>query len=130
MPKKTRHWVRLVWKKCPVSIEQPLLYCAWFVESCKTSLFKRENRNFGIVITLFLSYLFCLGGQSHSWGGALCPFFAKRTLGGIARICFKSLRTQIQRCQGFQMIRNFVRNLKIVITRSTIQLKMCKIKNN
>jgi hypothetical protein len=41
-----------------MDIEQPSLYCACFVESCQTSPIKRENRNFGIVIRLFMSYLF------------------------------------------------------------------------
>ena len=57
------------------------------------------------------------------------------TLGGIASICFRlhfqqTLRIQIQGSQGCQMIRNFVRNSKILIARSTIQPKRRKIKNN
>ena len=46
------------------------------------------------------------------------------TLGGIASICFKSLWTQIQRCQGCQIIRNFLKNSKILFARSTIQPKL------
>ena len=56
----------------------------------------------------------------------------KYTVGGIANICFKqwfkSLRMHTQRCQGCQKIRNFVRNTKILIARSTIQPKLSKIK--
>ena len=61
------------------------------------------------------------------------------TLGGIASICFKfhfqtdyqqTLRTHTQVCQGCQKIRNFVRNSKILIARSTIQPKLSKIKNH
>ena len=57
------------------------------------------------------------------------------TLGGIASICFRfyfqqTLRIQIQGCQGCQKTRNFMRNSKILIARSTIQPKLSKIKNN
>ena len=57
------------------------------------------------------------------------------TLGGIASICFRShfqqtLRMHTQGCQGCQKTRNFVRNSKILIARSTIQPKLSKIKNN
>jgi len=61
------------------------------------------------------------------------------TLGGIASICFKfhfqtdhqqTLRTHTQGCQGCQKIRNFVRNLKILIARSTIHPSLIKIKNH
>jgi hypothetical protein len=41
-----------------MDIEQPSLYNCYFVESCQTSPSKRENRNFDIVIRLFMSYLF------------------------------------------------------------------------
>ena len=63
--------------------------------------------------------------------------FIHDTLGGIASICFKfpfqtdyqqTLRTHTQGCQGCQKIRNFVRNTKILIARSTIQPKLNKIK--
>ena len=58
-----------------------------------------------------------------------------RTLGGIASICFRfyfqqTLRIQIQGCQGCQKTRNFMRNSKMLIVRSTIQPKLGKIKNN
>ena len=43
---------------------------------------------------------------------------------------FKSLRIHTQGCQGCQKIRNFVRNSKILIARSTIQPKLSKIKNH
>ena len=61
------------------------------------------------------------------------------TLGGIASICFKfhfqtdyqqTLRTHTQECQGCQKIRNFVRNSKILIARSTIHPSLSKIKNH
>ena len=57
------------------------------------------------------------------------------TLGGIASICFKfhfqqTLRTHTQGCQGCQKIRNFVRNSKILIARSTIHPILSKIKNH
>ena len=39
------------------------------------------------------------------------------TLGGIASICFKPLRMQTQKCEGCQMVRNFVRISKILIAR-------------
>ena len=57
------------------------------------------------------------------------------TLGGISSICFRfyfqqTLRVQIQGCQGCQKTRNFMRNSKILIARSTIQPKLSKIKNN
>ena len=57
------------------------------------------------------------------------------TLGGIASICFRfyfqqTLRLQIQVCQGCQKTRNFMKNSKILIARSTIQPKLSKIKNN
>ena len=57
------------------------------------------------------------------------------TLGGIASICFRfhfkqTLRMHTQGCQGCQKTRNFVRNSKILIARSTIQPKLNKIKNN
>ena len=54
------------------------------------------------------------------------------TVGGITTICFKSgfksLRMHTQGYQGCQKIRNFVRNTKILIARSTIQPKLSKIK--
>ena len=43
---------------------------------------------------------------------------------------FKSLRMHTQGCQGCQKTRNFVRNSKILIDRSTIQPKLNKIKNH
>ena len=57
------------------------------------------------------------------------------TLGGIASICFRfhfqqTLRIQIHRCQECLKTRNFVRNSKILIARSTIQPKLSKMKNN
>ena len=61
------------------------------------------------------------------------------TLGGTASICFKfhfqtdyqqTLRTHTQGCQGCQKIRNFVRNSKILIARSTIHPSLSKIKNH
>ena len=57
------------------------------------------------------------------------------TLGGIASICVRfhfqqTLRMHTQGCQGCQKTRNFVRNSKILIARSTIQPKWSKIKNN
>ena len=57
------------------------------------------------------------------------------TLGGIASICFRlhfqqALWMHTQGCQGCQRTRNFERNSKILIARSTIQPKLCKIKNN
>ena len=57
------------------------------------------------------------------------------TLEGIASICFRfyfqqTLRIQIQGCQGCQKTRNFKRNSKILIARSTIQPELSKIKNN
>ena len=57
------------------------------------------------------------------------------TLGGIASICFRfhiqqTLRMHTQGCQWCQKTRNFVRNSKILIARSTIQPKLSKIKNN
>ena len=47
------------------------------------------------------------------------------TLGGIASICFRfhfqhTLRMHTQGCHGCQMTRNFVRNSKILIARSTV----------
>ena len=59
----------------------------------------------------------------------------KDTLGGIASICFRfhfqhTLRMHTQGCQGCQKTRNFVRNSKILISRSTIQPKWSKIKYN
>ena len=52
------------------------------------------------------------------------------TVGGMAQICFKSLRTHTQGCQGGPKTRNFVRNSKILIARSTIHPKLSKIKNH
>ena len=60
------------------------------------------------------------------------------TLGGIASICFRfhfqqtlRMHTQgCQGCQGCQMTRNFVRNSKILIARSTIQPFLSKIKSD
>ena len=57
------------------------------------------------------------------------------TLGGITSICFRfyfqqTLRMHTQGCQGCQKTRNFVRNSKILIARSTIQPKLSKIKNH
>ena len=55
------------------------------------------------------------------------------TLGGIASICFRFHFQQILRMHGYQgcqKTRNFVRNSKILIVRSTIQPKLCKIKNH
>ena len=43
---------------------------------------------------------------------------------------FKSLRMHTQGCHGCKMTRNFVRNSKILIARSTIQPKLSKIKNH
>ena len=43
---------------------------------------------------------------------------------------FKSLRMHTQECHGCQMTRNFVRNSKLLIARSTIQPKLSKIKNH
>ena len=56
-------------------------------------------------------------------------------LGGIASICFRinfhqTLRMHTQGCQGCRKTRNFVRNSKILIARSTIQPKLSKIKNH
>ena len=42
----------------------------------------------------------------------------------------QTLRMHTQGCQGCQKTRNFVRNSKILIARSTIQPKWSKIKNN
>ena len=47
------------------------------------------------------------------------------TVGGMPQICFKSLQMHTQ---GWQKIRNFVRNSKILIARSIIQPKLSKIK--
>ena len=63
------------------------------------------------------------------------PSISKYTLGGIASICFRfcfqqTLRIQIQECQGCQKTRNFMRNSKILIARSTIQPELSKIKNH
>ena len=57
------------------------------------------------------------------------------TLGGITAICFRfhflqTLRMHTQGCQGCQKTKNFVRNSKILIARSTIQPKLSKIENN
>ena len=58
-----------------MDIEQPSLYCACFVENCQTGPNKRENRDVGTVMRLFVSYLFgsacsvqhkLLPSQSHS----------------------------------------------------------------
>ena len=46
-----------------MDIEQPSLYCACFVENCQPGPNKRENRNVGTVIKLFVSYLFVLALQ-------------------------------------------------------------------
>ena len=69
-----------------------------------------------------------LGEQSFF---AIC--FHQNTLGGIASICFRfhfqqTLRMHPQGCQGCHKIRNFVRNSKMLIARSTIQPKLNKIK--
>ena len=52
----------------------------------------------------------------------------RNTVGGMAQICFKSLRIHTQGCQGCHKTRNFVRISKILIARSTIQPKLSKIK--
>ena len=49
-----------------MDIEQPSLYNCYFVESCQTSPSKRENQKFGIVISLFVSYLFAHGHPLRS----------------------------------------------------------------
>ena len=59
-----------------MDIEQPSLYNCYFVESCQTSPSKRENRNFGIVIRLFVSYLFGYGWLQHIF---LSQNFSKMT---------------------------------------------------
>ena len=58
-----------------MDIEQPSLYNCYFVESCQTSPSKRENQNFGIVIRLFMSYLFVCDGLGTVWS----IMFRKRT---------------------------------------------------
>ena len=57
------------------------------------------------------------------------------TLGGIASICFKfhfqtDYKQTLRTHQGCQKIRIFVRNLKILIARSTIHPSLSKIKNH
>ena len=55
---------------------------------------------------------------------------ATATKGGMAQICFKSLRIHTHGCQGCQKIRNLLRNSKILIARSNIQPKLSKINNH
>ena len=59
-----------------MDIEQPSLYCACFVENCQTGPNKRENRNVGTVIRLFVSYLF---------GYKVCSFYTYL-------VCFNQMR--------------------------------------
>ena len=77
----------------------------------------------------------CAFGTIHLLCKHIFRYFCPPTLGGIASICFRfyfqqTLRIQIQGCQGCQKTRNFMRNSKILIARSTIQPKLSKIKNN
>ncbi len=44
-----------------MDIEQPSLYCACFEENCQTGPNKREKRNVGSLMRLFVSYLFAYG---------------------------------------------------------------------
>ena len=44
--------------KCYFNMKYPSLYCAWFVESCQTSPSKKIKRNFGIVKSIFVYYIF------------------------------------------------------------------------
>ena len=43
MPKKTRHWVRLIWKKCPVSIAQFELMSSFFKNLSFNSFAQKLN---------------------------------------------------------------------------------------
>ena len=92
----------------------------WGSQLCWDSELKKSNSNF------FLGVIFIL---SKGVLRLLC------TLGGIASICFRfhfqqKLRMHTHGCQGCQKTRNFERNSKILIARSTIQPKLSKIKNN
>ena len=78
---------------------------------------------YGLAVNLIVSV------SGHPW------IINEITLGGITSICFRfhfqqTLRMHTQGCQGCQKTRNFVRNSKILIARSTIQPKLSKIKNH
>ena len=85
------------------------------IEICRLSLSNRSSHIQTDVIT-------------HLWPTLPKIYFS--TVGGITHICFKSLKMHTQGCHWCQKTRNFVRNSKILITRSTIQPKWSKIKNN
>ena len=84
------------------------------------------NGLFTLAFTVAINELLCLKNDIN-------VFHIKCTLGGIASICFRfhfqeTLRMHPQGCQGCHKIRNFVRNSKMLIARSTIQPKLNKIK--
>jgi hypothetical protein len=62
MPKKSRHWVRLVWKKCPVSNQLILIL------GSKNTLNKGISENyFPVTILKYLikDYSICLAWKYH-----------------------------------------------------------------
>ena len=107
--KKRKH-LNITWKVCGISL--------WINKP-----FKCEFCDYSCDLKMHLVSL-------HEWKK---PF--KCTLGGIASICFRfhfhqTLRMHTQGCQGCQKAKNFLRNSKLLIARSTIQPKLSKIKNH
>ena len=103
---------RLIFEESKVKRMKILILCLLTARTCLGRVRIQE-----VKITLGGSRRFSeIGHRGHWWV----------TLGGIASICFglhfqQTLQMHTQGCQGCQRTRNFVRNSKIIMARSTIQ---------